>query len=119
MEFTRELKEFILPHPVQHRPYVRNQLLTERSVEDILRWMACAVAEETDISYLPKLGYYGRATCKKSLIRLVHSILTKYWTSEMLAGPNISDNSGFLVLPDSIRLNVWGFCDSDFGVKQL
>ena len=91
VQLTRE--EFIKPHPGCPWPSERTLHLVKRTVEMDPRSRASDIAAQADVSqrtairYLHKLGYYGRATGKKPLLRPANIKRRKGWGYEIVERP--------------------------------
>ena len=84
------------------------------------------VSSRTAVRYLHKLDYYGRAARRKPLLRPANIKRRKDLAREMVDRPTIfwtnvifSDESRFVLFPDSGRVWVWRLPQEEFDLKRL
>lgn len=132
VQVTREGKKCTKPHPGRPGPSERTMCLVERNVQQDPRCKASDIATQVDVSprtavrYLHKLGYYGRAARRKTLLRPTNIKRRKDWAHEMVERPVtiwttviFSDESRFALFSDIGRVLVWRLCSQEFDLKRL
>ncbi|XP_052823425.1 uncharacterized protein LOC128247630 [Octopus bimaculoides] len=130
-QFTRE-EESTSTRSAQPEPSDRTLLFVKRSVEANPRCKTFNLTVQVDVSprtavrYPHRLGYYGRAARRKSLLRPANTRRRKDWASEMVEKPVafwntviFSDKFRFAAFPDNGRVWVWKLCDQEFNEKRL
>ena len=132
VQFKSQGKESTDPRPGRPGPSERKLRCLKRIVENEPRSKASDIAKQLEVSprtcvtYLHKLGYYGRAARRKPLLQPINIMKRKKWAKEMSEKSSsfwdrviFSDESRFALFSDSGRVWVWRLPNQEFDLKRL